>query len=48
MSESISILFDDKGVMVCIGNYSSFDGAHNAPLYIRGSTLKYQENSLSA
>ena len=48
MSEGISILFDDKSVIICIGNYSSFDAAHNAPLFIRGSALKYQENNFSA
>ncbi len=48
MSEGISILFEDANVIVCVGNYSSFDAAHNAPLFIRGSALKYQENNFSA
>ncbi len=48
MSEGISILFEDNNVIVCVGNYSSFDAAHNAPLFIRGSALKYQENNFSA
>ncbi len=48
MSEGISILFEDLNVIVCVGDYSSFEAAHDAPLFIRGSALKYQENNFSA
>ncbi len=48
MSEGISILFKDDNVIVCVGSYSSFNAALNAPLFIRGSALKYQENNFSA
>ncbi|MEA3522410.1 MAG: hypothetical protein U9R50_05500 [Campylobacterota bacterium] len=48
MSEGISILFEDSNVIVCIGDYSSFDAAQNAPLFIRGSGLKYQENEFDS
>lgn len=48
MSEGISILFEDSSVIVCVGNYQNLEAALNAPLFIRGSALKYQENNFSA
>jgi hypothetical protein len=48
MSEGISILFEEDEVIVCVGDYVGFEAAINAPLFIRGSALKYQENTFSA
>jgi hypothetical protein len=48
MSDGISILYEDNNVIVSVGKYSSFESANNAPLYIKGDTLKYQENTFNA
>jgi hypothetical protein len=48
MSDGISILFEDSEVIICVGDYIAFEAAKNAPLFIRGSALKYQENTFSA
>jgi hypothetical protein len=48
MSDGISILYEDNNVIISVGKYSSFESANNAPLYIKGDTLKYQENTFNA
>ena len=48
MSDGISILYKDSNVIVSVGKYSSFESANNAPLFIKGGTLKYQENTFNA
>ncbi|MEA1918266.1 MAG: hypothetical protein U9N52_00355 [Campylobacterota bacterium] len=48
MSEGISILFDANEILVSVGDYNTFEAGINAPLFIRGGTLKYQENNFSA
>ncbi len=48
MSEGLSIVFEANNVIVAVGQYDSFEAVHNAPLFIRGSALKYQENNFSA
>jgi len=48
MSDGLSVIFEDGVVIVAVGSYKRVDSAVNAPLFIKGSTLKYQENSFSA
>jgi len=47
-SDGISIIYKNGEVIVAVGSYKSFEAAVNAPLFIKGGTLKYQENSFSA
>ncbi len=48
MSEGVSILFEENSVIISVGKYSSVESASNAPLFIKGGTLKYQENTFNA
>ena len=48
MSDGISILYEEKNVIISVGKYNSFESANNAPLLIKGGTLKYQENTFNA
>ena len=48
MSEGMTMLYENGEVIVAIGEYDYLDAALNAPLFVRGGALKYQENSFSA
>jgi len=48
MSEGLSIVFEESEVIVCVGGYTDFEATRHAPLFIKGSALKYQENTFSA
>ncbi len=48
MSDGVSILHENSSVIISIGKYRSFETANNAPLFVKGSTLKYKENTFNA
>ncbi len=48
MSEGMTMLYENGEVVIAVGEYDYMEAALHAPLFIRGSALKYQENTFSA
>ena len=48
MSDGVNILYEDNNVIISVGKYNTFESANNASLFIKGDTLKYQENTFNA
>ena len=48
MSEGISIVFEDGTCAIGVGKYNSIDSIKSAPIYLMGSSLKYEERPFTA
>jgi hypothetical protein len=48
MSEGMTMLYENGEIIIAVGEYDYLDAALNAPLFVRGGALKYQENTFSA
>lgn len=48
MSEGISIVFEDGTCAIGVGKYNAIDSIKSAPIYLMGSSLKYEERPFTA
>ncbi len=48
MSDGITVMFESGEAIVAVGEFDYLESALDAPLFIRGSALKYQEKPFSA
>jgi len=47
MEEGITLAFEGEEVVLAAGDYSSFHSALDAPLFLKGSSIKYEEAPFS-
>ena len=41
--EGLTLAFEANEVILAVGDFGSFHSAHDAPLYLKGASLKYEE-----
>ena len=47
MSEGVSVVIENGSAALGIGDYASLENITNAPLYLRGSSIKFEEAPFS-